>query len=86
MSAMEKPLQDTGVESEHHDDSDIVVPDTHVAISETLQERNAIPNPWGKGHVQLYLMCFILYFCSTMNGIPIPCTHRIREFSHPIMS
>ncbi|KAK0105008.1 hypothetical protein ONS95_004622 [Cadophora gregata] len=26
------------------------------------------PNPWGKGHRSLYLMCALIYMCSTMNG------------------
>lgn len=27
------------------------------------------PNPWGRGHLQLYCMCFIVYLTSTMNGM-----------------
>lgn len=26
------------------------------------------PNPWGRGYLQLYVYCLILYLCSTMNG------------------
>jgi hypothetical protein len=27
------------------------------------------PNPWGKGAKKLYMMCALVYLCSTMNGI-----------------
>ena len=27
------------------------------------------PDPWGKGHRSLYLMCGLIYLCSTMNGM-----------------
>ena len=26
------------------------------------------PNPWGRGYLQLYGVCFLVFFCSTMNG------------------
>ena len=26
------------------------------------------PNPWGKGYVELYGICFLIFLCSTMNG------------------
>lgn len=26
------------------------------------------PNPWGRGYLQLYCLCFVVYLCSTMNG------------------
>ncbi|KAH7489688.1 Lactose permease [Fusarium oxysporum f. sp. matthiolae] len=26
------------------------------------------PSPWGKGHLQLYMACALIYLCSTMNG------------------
>jgi MFS family permease len=26
------------------------------------------PNPWGRGYLQMYAFCFVLYLCSTMNG------------------
>lgn len=29
------------------------------------------PNPWGRGYLQLYCMCFVVYLCSTMNGEPV---------------
>lgn len=27
------------------------------------------PNPWGRGHLMLYLCCSLVYLCSTMNGL-----------------
>ncbi|CAM1502504.1 Fc.00g044880.m01.CDS01 [Cosmosporella sp. VM-42] len=39
-----------------------------VAIDATLDAAGGAPNPWGKGHVQLYMLCVIIYLCSTMNG------------------
>lgn len=30
------------------------------------------PDPWGPGHKKLYLMCGLVYFCSTMNGTEYP--------------
>ena len=27
------------------------------------------PNPWGKGYLNLYFICFLIFFCSTMNGM-----------------
>ena len=29
------------------------------------------PNPFGKGHLQLYLCCLLVYLVSTMNGMPL---------------
>lgn len=26
------------------------------------------PSPWSKGYLRLYLMCGLIYLCSTMNG------------------
>lgn len=30
-------------------------------------ERNR-PDPWGSGYKKLYLMCALVFLCSTMNG------------------
>ena len=38
------------------------------AIQATLDAAGGPPNPWGKGHIRLYLACLVLYLCSTMNG------------------
>jgi hypothetical protein len=38
------------------------------AIATALDGSGGAPNPWGKGHVQLYVLCILIYFCSTMNG------------------
>lgn len=35
---------------------------------ENLAEVGKPPNPWGKGARQLYMMCVLIYLCSTMNG------------------
>lgn len=39
------------------------------AIASTLEAAGQKPNPFGPGHVKLYLFCLIIYFCSTMNGM-----------------
>jgi hypothetical protein len=39
-----------------------------VAIENTLIEAGGAPNPWGRGHIKLYLLCSLVYLCSTMNG------------------
>ncbi|KAH8696014.1 general substrate transporter [Talaromyces proteolyticus] len=31
-------------------------------------ERGGAPNPLGRGHLQLYALCALVYLCSTMNG------------------
>ncbi|KAK2598166.1 hypothetical protein QQS21_005717 [Conoideocrella luteorostrata] len=38
------------------------------AIATTLYCGEGAPNPWGRGHLQLYAACLIIYLCSTMNG------------------
>jgi hypothetical protein len=38
------------------------------AIAATLNDPDQRPNPWGQGHLKLYFFCFIIYFCSSMNG------------------
>ncbi|EMT72849.1 hypothetical protein ACKRZS_012957 [Fusarium odoratissimum] len=40
---------------------------TPEAIATALNNVGA-PSPWGKGHLQLYMACAIIYLCSTMNG------------------
>jgi hypothetical protein len=51
----------------HHEEFEKgpVVPE---AIETTLIEAGGAPNPWGKGHVKLYMLCGLIYLCSTMNG------------------
>jgi hypothetical protein len=39
----------------------------HDANLATILQENK-PNPWGKGHIRLYLICGLIYLCSTMNG------------------
>ena len=61
----------TGVEGDekgHFEASHVPGPDSGVAIAATLQDAKAVPNPWAWGHIQLYLICGIVYLCSTMNG------------------
>ena len=68
-----KGNSDTHTAYNHHEDG--------VAEKNTLQQPEAIeatfdalggaPNPWGRGHLQLYGACLIIYLCSTMNGISI---------------
>lgn len=38
------------------------------AITTALEATGGRPDPFGRGHVKLYLFCMIIYFCSTMNG------------------
>lgn len=40
------------------------------AIGATFDVLGGPPNPWGRGHLQLYGACLIIYLCSTMNGVP----------------
>jgi hypothetical protein len=42
-----------------------VVPDIELELSAI----GGVPNPWGRGHIQLYAMCMVIYLCSTMNGM-----------------
>ena len=35
-----------------------------------------VPNPWGKGHLNLYCCCLLVYLVSTMIGVL-----SLREFS-----
>ncbi|KAL4867161.1 general substrate transporter [Aspergillus spectabilis] len=37
-------------------------------IAATFDALGGPPNPWGRGHLQLYGACLIIYLCSTMNG------------------
>ncbi|KAG8362191.1 Lactose permease [Fusarium venenatum] len=41
---------------------------TPEAIATALGARGAAPSPWGRGHIQLYMACGLIYLCSTMNG------------------
>lgn len=41
---------------------------TPEAIVTALDAAGGRPNPFGRGHIKLYLFCMIIYFCSTMNG------------------
>lgn len=58
--------------SEHHEhDHDWISksPDDPAAAMESaLDASGGAPNPWGRGHIQLYLSCMLIYLCSTMNG------------------
>jgi sugar porter (SP) family MFS transporter len=40
---------------------------TPEAIATALDNVGA-PSPWGRGHLQLYMACGLIYLCSTMNG------------------
>jgi hypothetical protein len=40
---------------------------TPEAIATALDNVGA-PSPWGRGHLQLYMACALIYLCSTMNG------------------
>lgn len=44
------------------------VPSDPEAIASTLEAVGQKPDPFGPGHIKLYLFCLIIYFCSTMNG------------------
>ena len=30
--------------------------------------KDSQPDPWGSGHRKLYMVCTVVYLCSTMNG------------------
>lgn len=38
------------------------------AIVNAFDAAGGPPNPWGRGHLKLYLACAVIYLCSTMNG------------------
>lgn len=42
--------------------------DPGAAMETALDASGGAPNPWGRGHIQLYLCCLVIYLCSTMNG------------------
>ncbi len=68
MELTEETKTAAAYECENRKASTVPGADAGVAIEATLQEAHAIPNPWGSGHIQLYLVCAIVYLCSTMNG------------------
>ncbi|KAL7931436.1 general substrate transporter [Trichoderma chlorosporum] len=68
MDVTEETKTTTAYEYEDRKASDVPGADAGFAIAATLQEAHAVPNPWAWGHVQLYLVCAIVYLCSTMNG------------------
>ncbi|KAF4446656.1 hypothetical protein F53441_9697 [Fusarium austroafricanum] len=37
-------------------------------VIDILSNNEDAPSLWGRGHLQLYLACAIIYICSTMNG------------------
>jgi hypothetical protein len=39
------------------------------AIEATFDAIGGAPSPWGRGHLQLYGACMLIYLCSTMNGM-----------------
>lgn len=65
----EKPGPDN---YEHHEDDHASVSkapaDPSAAMESALDASGGAPNPWGRGHIQLYLCCMLIYLCSTMNG------------------
>jgi hypothetical protein len=57
--------------SQHIDDGGLDTkgnPQTPDAIATALAANGAAPSPWGRGHLQLYMACALIYLCSTMNG------------------
>lgn len=65
------------VESSHHQEANLDSKDESqslpaAALVENLAEVGKPPNPWGTGARKLYMMCAIVYLCSTMNGISHP--------------
>lgn len=37
-------------------------------VTDMLDAAGTQPSPWGKGYKKLYMMCGLVYLCSTMNG------------------
>lgn len=70
MGLSEKKEASDGVDSEHQEMQ--AVGDPGVSIAATLENAHAVPDPWAWGHIHLYLVCAIVYMCSTMNG-NVPC-------------
>ena len=44
-----------------------VVDVKNVSFETALGENK--PNAWGRGYLQLYACCLLVYLCSTMNGM-----------------
>lgn len=67
---MEKLEQEASIEAhkENVDRKDSI--DDMKGVSKTYAEIMAEhkPNPFGAGHIKLYLMCAVLFLNSTMNG------------------
>lgn len=66
MGISEKSEAADGVGSEHQEIQ--TAGDVGVPIAAKLEDAHAVPDPWAWGHVHLYLVCAIVYLCSTMNG------------------
>lgn len=62
--------------SDHREDGHSVISkptgDAGTAMEAVLDASGGAPNPWGRGHIQLYISCLVIYFCSTMNGTSDP--------------
>lgn len=58
--------------SQHHEDGHSVISKPtegpSAAMETALDATGGAPSPWGRGHIQLYLYCLVIYLCSTMNG------------------
>ncbi|KAH7129721.1 general substrate transporter [Dactylonectria estremocensis] len=68
MAAAEKTQSHSDCKHEEdglHDSKASAQPEAAVAI---LDASGNAPNPWGRGHLKLYLACGLIYLCSTMNG------------------
>lgn len=62
----EKPV--AGGKSGHFEATPGATTKAEFTIAATLIDAQAVLDPWAWGHVQLYLMCGLLYMCSTMTG------------------
>ena len=62
--------------SEHHEDGRSAISgptkDPGTAMETALDVSGGAPSPWGRGHIELYVSCLIIYLCSTMNGTSDP--------------
>lgn len=66
--------QETSVET-----IDSIGNDHHAVLTTILKERPV--KTWDKNSLHLYAVCFLIYLCSTMNGLPTP-DRRLRVVVH----
>ena len=67
-SQEKKPRSEYEHDEDGHTAASKALADPIAGMETALDASGGAPNPWGRGHLQLYLCCLIIYLCSTMNG------------------